>query len=290
MDVTASMYVAQAIHGIAFGMVLFLIASGLNVIFGMMGILNLAHGAFFMLAAYFCYSVISMTGSFWAALLVAPLLTAMVGIIVERFFIRKVQIMGAMGELILTLGIAMLILGGVKFFWGTENLPISVPPILEGMVSIGELDYPIYRIFMIVLALVVLTIMTLLLYKTRLGKIVRAAVSDREMVNALGINVPLVFMFVFGIGVWMAGIGGVVIAPILTVFPGLADQVGMYAFIVVVTGGLGSLKGAFIVSIIFGLLSSFGIQFFSQLAPVLIVGFMALVLAIKPHGLFGVKE
>lgn len=290
MDVTASMYVAQAIHGIAFGMVLFLIASGLNVIFGMMGILNLAHGAFFMLAAYFCYSVMAVTGSFWAALIIAPVLTALVGIIVERFFIRKVQIMGAMGELILTLGIAMLILGGVKFFWGTENLPISVPPILEGMVSIGELDYPIYRIFMIVLALVVLVIMTLLLYKTRLGKIVRAAVSDREMVNALGINVPLVFMLVFGIGVWMAGIGGVVIAPILTVFPGLADQVGMYAFIVVVTGGLGSLKGAFIVSIIFGLLSSFGIQFFSQLAPVLIVGFMAFVLAIKPHGLFGVKE
>jgi len=290
MDVTASMYVAQAIHGIAFGMVLFLIAAGLNVIFGMMGILNLAHGAFFMLAAYFCYSVVAVTGSFWAALLIAPVLTALVGVIVERFFIRKVQIMGAMGELILTLGIAMLILGGVKFFWGTENLPISVPPILEGMVHIGALDYPIYRIFMIALALVVLAVMTLLLYKTRLGKIVRAAVSDREMVNALGINVPLVFMFVFGIGVWMAGIGGVVIAPILTVFPGLADQVGMYAFIVVVTGGLGSLKGAFIVSIIFGLLSSFGIQFFSQLAPVLIVGFMAFVLAIKPHGLFGVKE
>lgn len=290
MELSTSMYVAQGIHGIAFGMVLFLIASGLNVIFGMMGILNLAHGAFFMLSAYFCYSVISFTGNFWIALLLAPIFTAIFGIIIEKFFIRKVQIMGPMGELILTLGIAMLILAGVKFFWGTQNLPVEMPSILKGMISVGSFEYPIYRLFMIGLAFLVLIIMTLLLYKTRLGKIVRAAVSDREMVNSLGINVPLVFMFVFGIGAWMAGIAGVVIAPILTVFPGLADQVGMLAFIIVVTGGFGSLKGAFIVSIIFGLISSYGIQFFSQLAPVLMVGFMALVLAVKPHGLFGVKE
>ena len=132
--------------------------------------------------------------------------------------------------------------------------------------------------------------MTLLLYKTRLGKIVRAAVSDRDMVNALGINVPVVFMFVFGIGTWLAGVAGVAIAPILTVFPGLADQVGMDAFIVVVTGGFGSLAGSFIVAIIFGLLSSYGVQFLSQLAPVLMVAFMAIVLAFRPNGLMGVEE
>lgn len=290
MDPTTSMYVAQGIHGLAYGMVLFLIASGLNVIFGMMGILNLAHGAFFMLSAYFCYQVLSVTGSFWLALLLAPVLTAFFGILLERFFLRKVHVMGHMGELILTAGIAAIIMAGVKIFWGTESLHIKIPPILAGMVSIGGLNYPIYRLFMIGLAVVVLIIMTLLLYRTRLGKIVRAAVSDRDMVNALGINIPLVFMIVFGVGTWMAGVAGVVIAPILTVFPGLADQVGMDAFIVVVTGGFGSLLGAFIVSIIFGLLSSYGIQFLSQLAPVLIVGFMAIVLAIRPHGLFGVKE
>ena len=284
------MYVAQGIHGLAYGMVLFLIASGLNVIFGMMGILNLAHGAFFMLSAYFCYQVLSITGSFWIALLLAPVFTAFFGILLERFFLRKVHVMGHMGELILTAGIAAIIMAVVKIFWGTESLHIKIPPILAGMVSMGGLDYPIYRLFMIGLAVVVMVIMTLLLYKTRLGKIVRAAVSDRDMVNALGINIPLVFMIVFGVGTWMAGVAGVVIAPILTVFPGLADQVGMDAFIVVVTGGFGSLLGAFIVSIIFGLLSSYGIQFLSQLAPVLIVGFMAVVLAIRPHGLFGVKE
>ena len=290
MDPTTSMYVAQGIHGLAYGMVLFLIASGLNVIFGMMGILNLAHGAFFMLSAYFCYQVLSITGSFWIALLLAPIFTAFFGILLEKFFLRKVHVMGHMGELILTVGIAAIIMAVVKIFWGTESLHIKIPPILAGMVSIGGLDYPSYRLFMIGLAVVVMVIMSLLLYKTRLGKIVRAAVSDRDMVNALGINIPVVFMVVFGVGTWMAGVAGVAIAPILTVFPGLADQVGMDAFIVVVTGGFGSLLGAFIVSIIFGLLSSYGIQFLSQLAPVLIVGFMAIVLAIRPNGLFGVKE
>jgi branched-chain amino acid transport system permease protein len=158
------------------------------------------------------------------------------------------------------------------------------------MVSVGGLNYPIYRLFVIGLAMVVLVFMLLLLYKTRLGKIVRAAVSDRDMVNALGINIPVIYMIVFGVGTWLAGVAGVAIAPILTVFPGLADQVGMDAFIVVVTGGFGSLAGAFIVSIIFGLLSSYGVQFLSQLAPVLMVGFMAIVLAFRPNGLFGVEE
>jgi branched-chain amino acid transport system permease protein len=290
MDATTSMYVAQGIHGLAYGMVLFLIASGLNVIFGMMGILNLAHGAFFMLSAYFCYSVLNLTGSFWLALLIAPIITAFFGILLERFFLRKMHAMGHLGELILTVGVAMLILSAVKIFWGTENLPVKMPPILEGMVSLGGLEYPIYRLFIIGLALVVMVVMSLLLYKTRLGTIVRAAVSDREMVNALGINIPVVFMIIFGVGTWMAGVAGVVIAPILTVFPGLDGQVGMDAFLVVVTGGFGSLLGAVVISIIFGLLSSYGVQFLSQLAPVVVVAFKALVLAIRPQGLFGVKE
>jgi len=290
MDPTTAMYVSQAIHGLAYGMVLFLIASGLNVIFGMMGILNLAHGAFFMLAAYFGYQVLSMTGNFWVSLLLAPIITAFFGILLERFFLRRVHAMGHMGELILTLGASLVVLACVKLVWGTENLPLKMPAILEGMVSIGGLTYPIYRLFIIGLSLMVMIIMMLLLYKTRLGMIVRAAVSDRDMVNVLGINIPVVFMAVFGVGTWMAGIAGVVIAPILTVSPGLADQVGMDAFLVVVTGGFGSLLGAIIVALIFGLLSSFGIQFISQLAPVLIVAFMALVLAIRPNGLFGVKQ
>ena len=290
MDPTTSMYVAQGIHGIAYGMVLFLIASGLTIIFGMMGILNLAHAAIFMLSGYFCYQIIALTGSFWAGLVLAPIGTAIFGIFLERVFLRSIRGAGHLGELILTLGISLVILGLVKIFWGTQSLPMQIPALLVGMVNLGGLEYPIYRLFIIGMSLVVLVLMVLLLYKTRLGKIVRAAVSDRDMVNALGINIPLVFMLVFGVGCWLAGIAGVAIAPILTVFPGLADQVGMDAFIVVVTGGFGSLAGAFVVSIIFGLLSSYGIQFLSQLAPVLMVVFMAIVLSIRPNALFGVKE
>jgi len=284
------MYVAQGLHGLAYGMVLFLIAAGLNVIFGMMGVLNLAHASFFMLSAYLGFQFVSITGNFWLALLLAPPATAICGVLMERFLLTKVHAFGHMGELILTLGVAQIILAAVKGIWGTESLPLKMPPILEGRVTFAGLDYPIYRLFIIGLALAILAVMTLLLYKTRLGKIVRAAVSDAGMVNALGINIPLVFMMVFGIGIWMAGVAGVAIAPILTVFPGLADQVGMDAFIVVVTGGFGSLLGAFVVSIIFGLLSSYGVQFFSQFASVLIVGFMAIVLAIRPNGLFGARD
>ena len=290
MNPTTAMYVAQGLHGLAYGMILFLIASGLNVIFGMMGVLNLAHASFFMLSAYLGYQVVALTGNFWLALLLAPLGSALVGVAMERFLLRRVHAFGHMGELILTVGVGSIVLAAVKSIWGTENLQLKMPAILSGRVSVAGLEYPVYRLFIIGLALVILAVMTLLLYRTRLGKIVRAAVSDAGMVNALGINIPLVFMLVFGVGVWMAGIAGVAIAPILTVFPGLADQVGMDAFIVVVTGGFGSLAGAFIVSLIFGLLSSYGVQFMSELAPVLIVAFMAIVLAIRPHGLLGARD
>jgi branched-chain amino acid transport system permease protein len=290
MDPTTAMYVAQGIHGLAYGMILFLVASGLTMIFGMMDILNLAHAAFFMLSAYFCYQFLSMTGNFWVALLLAPVVTAFFGILMERFLLRKIHAFWLMSQLVVTVGVSLVILAAVKIFWGTESLPVKVPPILRGLVMIGGMDYPIYRLFVIGLSLVVLTIIALLLYKTRLGKIVRAAVSDPDMVNALGINIPLVFTFVFGVGTWLAGVAGVAIAPILTVFPGLDAQMGMDAFVVVITGGFGSLAGAFIVSMIFGLLSSYGVQFVSSLAPVLMFAFMAIVLAIRPMGLFGERE
>ena len=290
MDATTALYVAQGIHGLAYGMVLFLVASGLTLIFGMMGILNIAHAAFFMLSAYFCYQVVEWTGNFWLALLLAPIFTGIFGVLVERFLLRKVHAFGIIAELILTVGVMFVIYEAVKIFWGSDSLYVSVPKSLEGLVNIGGMDYPIYRLFIIGLTLVILAIMALLLYKTRLGMVVRAAVSDADMVNALGINIPLVFMFVFGAGSWLAGVAGVAIAPILSVFPGLADQMGMDSFIVVIVGGFGSLGGAFMVAIICGLLSSYGVQFVSQLAPVLMFAFMAVVLAVKPMGFFGERE
>jgi len=287
MDATVAMYVAQGIHGVAYGMTLFLIAAGLTLIFGMMGILNLAHGAFFMLSAYVAYQTLLWGGNYWVALIVAPIVTGFIGVLVERFLLRKIIATGLPNQLLLTQALVFVIIGLVQVQWGTDYKNVAAPGILSGLVNILGMQYPAYRVFMIGMSLVLLTFLIFILFKTRLGMIVRAAVSDSEMVDALGINVPLVFMLVFGVGTWMAGLAGVVIAPIMSVHPYLGDQVGMDAFIVVITGGLGSLGGAFLVAMILGLLNAYGIQFVSQYAMVLTFAFMALVLAIKPTGLFG---
>ena len=290
MSPTAVLYVSQAIHGLAYGMLLFLVAPGLTLIFGMMGILNIAHASFAMLAAYFSFQVLQMTGNFWLALLIAPVVAGICGVLTERFLLRTVHKHGHLAELLITVGIMTLILEIVKIFWGTESLVVKIPESLSGLVNFAGLSYPIYRLFVIGVSVVVLGFMALILFKTRLGKIVQAVVSDADMVSALGINTPLVFMLVFGIGIWLAGVAGAVAGPLLTVFPGLADQLGMDAFVVVVVGGFGSLGGAFIVALFLGELNAYGIQFIPRLAPVLMFAFMALVLAFKPKGLFGERE
>lgn len=290
MSPTTVLYIAQAIHGLAYGMLLFLIASGLTLIFGMMGILNIAHASFAMLSAYFCFTVTQLTGNFWLSLLIAPVAAGICGVVAERFLLRPVHKQGHLAELLLTVGLMTLILEIVKFFWGTESLVVSIPVSLNGLLHLSGLIYPVYRLFIIGISLVVLAFMAFILFKTRLGMIVRAAVSDPEMVSALGINTPLVFMTVFGIGIWLAGIAGAVAGPLLTVFPGMADLLGMDAFVVVVVGGFGSLGGAFIVALFLGELNAYGIQFIPRLAPVLMFTFMALVLAFKPMGLFGERE
>jgi branched-chain amino acid transport system permease protein len=290
MSPTAVLYIAQAIHGLAYGMLLFLVASGLTMIFGMMGILNIAHASFAMLSAYFCFQVLLMTGNFWVALLIAPVVAGICGILTERFLLRTVHKQGHLAELLITVGIMMVILEIVKVGWGTESLVVKIPPSLSGLVNFAGVTYPIYRLFVIGLSIVILGIMALILFKTRLGKIVRATVSDADMVSALGINTPLVFMLVFGIGIWLAGVAGAVAGPLLTVFPGMADQLGMDAFVVVVVGGFGSLLGAFIVALFLGELNAYGIQFIPRLAPILMFAFMAIVLAFKPMGLFGERE
>jgi len=286
------MYIALAVHGLTYGMLLFLVASGLTLIFGMMGILNIAHASFFMLAGYFCVTVLRWTESFWLSLLLAPIGCALVGCVVERFFLRRIQRhgLGHIGELLLTLGISLIVADAVKAIWGTGSNEVLGPVALRGLVAIGGWEYPAYRLFIIGVSLALLAIMATLLFKTRLGMILSAAVSDADMVSALGINMPRVFTVVFGLGTWMAGVAGVAATPLLTVFPGMADQIGLDAFVVVVVGGLGNLVGAFVASLIIGEIYSFGIQFIPRLAPVLMFVFMALVLSFKPSGLFGGRE
>jgi branched-chain amino acid transport system permease protein len=289
MDPTTFIMITQGVHGLAYGLLLFLVASGLSMIFGMMDILNLAHASFFMLAAYIGYTIASMTG-FWIALLFAPLVVVLLGVLVERFMLRKIHPFGHIPELVLTVGISLIILEFVKSVWGTQSLMLAPPELLRGLLTIGVFRYPLYRAFIIAFAVVMLLLMALLFYKTRFGTIVRAATADADMVSALGINVPLVYTLFFALGTWLAGLAGVVVAPFLSVFPGLADQVGFDAFVVVVLGGLGSMSGAFVAAILIGLLNSYGIQFIPTLAPLLTFGLMALVLTIKPTGLFGERQ
>lgn len=279
----------QFLHGLVYGMLLFLVASGLTLIFGMMGVLNFAHGALYMLGAYFSYSILRWTGQFWLCMIVAPLLVGVIGILMERFLLRQVHHYGHAHELLLTFGFAYIIEEVVKWIWGNQPLHVEIPAILAGSVQFLGITYPTYRLFILVVSAFVFVVLFLILYKTRAGIIVTAAVSRSEMVNALGINVPLVFMLLFGVGGALAGLAGVIGGPYLITNPGMAGTIIIDLFVVVVVGGLGSLPGALLASFLIGELQSFGILLIPQMAIALEFLLMAVVLIVKPEGLLGEK-
>lgn len=284
-------YVTQALHGLVYGMLLFLVASGLTLVLGMMGVLNLAHASFYMLGAYFAYSVTVYSGSFWLSLLVSPLLVGVLGLLIERFLIRKTYKGGHQLQLLLTFGLFFILNEFVRILWGSAPLTVDAPSMLSGSIPfIGGRVYPIYRLFILGLAVLVLLAMALLLARTRLGIIIRAAVSDAEMVEALGNNVPIVFSLVFGGGAALAALAGVIAAPFLSVYLNMGAEVLMDCFVVIVVGGFGSLLGALVASLMIGMLQSFGILWIPQLAVVFQFLFMTLILIAKPTGLFGEKE
>lgn len=279
--------ILAVLNSVGYGLLLFLLSSGLTVVFGLLGVLNVAHASFYMLGAYLAFELVQRTGSFWLALLVAPLLVAAFGILCERYLLRRVHALGHSHQLLLTLGLGYVMLEGIKWIWGTESHPLMVPSLLSGSVAIGPGAYPIYRLFMCIAALVVLAALALLLYRTRLGMIVRAAVSNTEMVSALGYNVGTVFTGVFALGALLAGIAGVIAAPMLSVYPGMAGDIGIDIFVVVVVGGLGSLRGALIASLLLGVFQSFGILLLPEFAIFFSFLLMAIVLSWKPMGLYG---
>ncbi|MBU1274900.1 MAG: branched-chain amino acid ABC transporter permease [Proteobacteria bacterium] len=286
MDTLAALPV-QALHGLVYGMLLFLVASGLTLIFGMMGVLNFAHGALYMMGAYFSWSILQWTGHFWLSLLVAPLVVALAGVIIERFFLRKVHSYGHAHELLLTFGMAYIIEELVKIFWGNEPLLVVLPSLLAGSIPLLGTQYPVYRLFILGVSLVVFILMFFVLYKTRAGIIVRAAVANKRMVGALGFNVPLVFLVLFGMGAWLAGLAGVIGGPYLITNPAMASTIIIDLFVVVVVGGLGSIQGALIASLLIGQLQSIGILILPQFAIFFEFLLMALVLIFRPHGLLG---
>lgn len=288
MDLLA-VFPIQFLHGLVYGMLLFLVASGLTLIFGMMGVLNFAHGALYMLGAYFSFTVLRMTGQFWLSMIVAPLLVGLFGILIERFLLRKVHRFGHAHELLLTFGLAYIIEEFVKWIWGNQPLHVEIPEVLAGSLNLFGMTYPTYRLFILIVSAVVFTILFFILHRTRIGIIVTAAVSKSEMVNALGINVPLVFMLLFGVGGALAGLAGVIGGPYLITNPGMAATIIIDLFVVVVVGGLGSLQGALLASFLIGELQSFGILLVPQMAIALEFLLMAVVLIVKPEGLLGEK-
>jgi branched-chain amino acid transport system permease protein len=278
------------LHGLAYAGLLFLVSAGLTLVFGMMNVLNFAHAAMYMLGAYFSYTILQATDQFWLSLMVCPVLLFVVGALIERFLLRRVHVYGHLHELLLTFGLAYIITEVVKWAWGNFPLAVNIGGFLGDTVEIIGITYPVYRIFIFVCAVFVGTLMALILYKTRLGIILRAAVNDSEMVNALGFNVPLVFMGVFAFGAALSGFAGVIAGPLLSTYPGMAHEILIDAFVVIVVGGFGSLGGAVIASLLIGELQSFGVLLFPKLSVALVYLLMAVVLIVKPSGLFGEKQ
>jgi len=279
----------QILHGLVYGAVLFLLASGLTLIFGMMDVLNFAHGAFYMLGAYFSFSLLMWTGQFWLSLILAPLGVGVLGVVIERVFLRKVHPYGHVPQLLLTFGVAYILEDVVKILWGTEPLRVKIPALLSGSVSLLGGSYPTYRLFILVVSLLVFAFLFLILFKTRIGIIVRAAVAKKEMVAALGFNVPVIFLLLFGVGSWLAGIAGVIGVPCLITLPGMGGAILVDLFVVVVVGGLGSIQGAMLAAILIGELQSFGVLFLPQFSLFLEFLLLAAVLILKPEGLLGEK-
>jgi branched-chain amino acid transport system permease protein len=278
------------LHGLAYAGLLFLVSSGLTLVFGMMSVLNFAHASFYMLGAYFAYSLLQFTGNFWLALIISPILLLIIGALVERFLLRKVHVLGHVHELLLTFGLAYIIHEVVKWIWGTDPHGLTITGFLAETVNIMGITYPVYRLFVFGVSVVLGLFMWLILFKTRIGIIVRAAVEDSSMVGALGINVPLVFMGVFSVGAALSGLAGVTAGPLLSVDPGMAGAILVDAFVVIVVGGMGSLGGAVLASFIIGELQSFGVLLFPKFSLALIYMLMAIVLIIRPEGLFGEKQ
>ena len=282
----AQFWVIQAFNGLSYGALLFLLASGLTLIFGVMRIVNLAHGSYFLLGGYVALSVIWTTGSWLLALPIAALALAVVGLLMERVFLRPLGF-DPLRQVLLTIGFAFLFQQLALDIWGGDHLDITPPDVLKESVVLGGLYFPVYRIFMIAMAAAIGLALWLAMEKTRMGAVVRAAVDDAEMARGVGIDTSRVSMFIFALGAFLAALGGVIGGAFLGVYPGLDFVILPIAFAVVIIGGMGSLGGAAIGSLIVGLADNFGKALFPEISYFTLYAPMVLILALKPTGLFG---
>ncbi|MGE0498809.1 MAG: branched-chain amino acid ABC transporter permease [Ramlibacter sp.] len=311
-------FTISLLNGLSYGLLLFMLSSGLTLIFSMMGVLNFAHASFYMLGAYFAYSTTELVG-YWPALFVAPLVVGALGAAFEKYCLRRVHKFGHVPELLITFGLSFIVLEMVQLIWGTSSVDYRVPALLDGpLFTIYGTQFPIYRGFMMLVALLMLLSIWLLLTRTRIGLVIQAALTHPEAVESLGHNVPRVFMLVFGGGAALAGLAGVIGGNAFVTEPGMAATVGSVIFVVVVVGGMGSLSGAFVASVLIGVIQTFAVgidasllgaaktvgvtvtpQTFgyalwklkiSQIAPILPYMFLVLILIFRPKGLLGTRE
>ena len=278
--------VQQALNGISFGALLFILAAGLSLIFGMMDIVNLAHGAFYMLGAYIALTVVQQTGQFWLALALAPLLVGALGLVVEPLLLRRLR--GRhLDQVLLTIGVSLVVADVIGLTWGREVRSLAFPKGLDHSIAILGSDYPVYRLFVIGFGVALATVLAVVHRRTPLGALIRAGVDDAPMLSALGVNIDRLFARTFAVGAALAGLAGVVAAPVFGVFPGMDVDALIYSLIVVVVGGLGTFSGAVVGAGLVGPADTFGKVLFPQFALALIFAIMAFVLLLRPAGLLG---
>jgi branched-chain amino acid transport system permease protein len=282
-------FVAQLLNGLVYGVLLFLIAAGLSLIFGLMNVVSLAHGSFFMLGAYFGLSIFKITGSFWLALILAPIPVIVLGVLMELLFLRPLYRRGHLDQVLLTFGFTFVFLDLVQTLWGRTVLRLPAPPSLQGTVQIGLGVFSAYRLCLIGFGFAIALLLWLFLERSRIGAMVRAGVDNAVMAAGLGANIPALFTGIFGFGVALAALGGIAAAPVLGLYPGMDSEILIPAFIVIVIGGMGSLRGAFVGSLLIGVADTFGKAYFQSIALFLIYLAMTAVLLIRPQGLFGIK-
>jgi branched-chain amino acid transport system permease protein len=287
LDLKSIVHVCLA--GLSTGMFIWLVASGLTLIFGVLGVLNFAHGSFYMLGAYFCFTVLARLGdNFWLGLLFGPLCVCVAGYVIERFFLRYVYRLELPYQLLLTFAFVLVFDDLVKIVWGAGSMGSPSVPGLAGSVPILGRNFPTYSLFIIVVGPLVALGLWVLIEKTWYGRIIRAASSDREMASAIGVNVPVLFTAVFVFGTWLGAMGGALAVPYVGLLtPGMGEAIIIDAFVVAVIGGLGSLKGAFFGALVIGLLSSFGTRFIPTFDMFLTFILMAAILLWRPQGFFG---
>ena len=276
----------QTLNSLALGGLLFLLASGFSLIFGLMRIANLTHGALFMLGAYIGVSILRVVPNLWLAALGAGIAIAVFGYFVERFVLRKLA-GNVLGQVLVTLGLSFILADLCLVVWGGDPIPIPTPALLQQPVRIAGFIFPAYRLAVVVLAVIVAIVLFLLIEKTRLGAMIRAGVDDPDMARAVGIPVSRLFTTVFCLGAALAGAGGVIGGPIMSAYPGLDADMLPLALIVVILGGVGSLLGAFVGAFITGFVYTFGVALLPDLAYVILFLPMILVIAFRPRGLFG---